>query len=273
MKRCGEEEGGEEEGRDLHAGSLAANRQGAADISGPGALARRRRGYHAAMEFPFEAVVFDLDGTLVATDQFWVPAARAATRRVFRERGIERPEPSAEEWMQLVGHPMRIGLRIVVPDLGAADLAALEAACVEEEERAMSSHGIQLLPGAEGMLADLKARGLQLGIASNCGGGYLKRVLAELGLGRWIDEARCLDSPGIHNKADMVEDLLLCFGTRRAIMVGDREGDMAAGRAHGLATLAYTGAFGDSAERMGADRATDDLAAVVGILASMTAPG
>ena len=25
------------------------------------------------------AVVFDLDGTLVATDQFWIPAARAAT--------------------------------------------------------------------------------------------------------------------------------------------------------------------------------------------------
>ena len=120
------------------------------------------------MGFPFEAVVFDLDGTLVATDQFWIPAARAATRRVFRERGITRPEPTGEEWMRLVGHPLKIGLRIVVPDLNEADWAALEAACLDEEERAMSSHGIKLLPGAEAMLQELKELGVGLGIASNC---------------------------------------------------------------------------------------------------------
>ena len=220
------------------------------------------------MSFPFEAVVFDLDGTLVATDQFWVPAARAATRRVFRERGIDRPEPSGEEWMRLVGHPLSIGLRIVVPDLGAEDLAALEAACVEEEQKAMASHGLKLLPGAEPMLIELKRRGLQLGIASNCGGGYLARVMEGLGLARWIDEARCLDSPGIRTKDDMVADLLMCFGTRAAVMVGDRVGDMHAGRVNRLRTVAYTGAFGDSAEAMGADWTTDDLGEVVALLSS-----
>lgn len=218
------------------------------------------------MGFPFEAVVFDLDGTLVATDQFWIPAARAATRRVFRERGITRPEPTGEEWMRLVGHPLKIGLRIVVPDLKDADWAALEAACLDEEERAMSSHGIKLLPGAEAMLQELKDLGVGLGIASNCSGGYLKRVLGELGLERWIDEARCLDSPGIHTKVDMVADILLCLGTHRAVMVGDRQGDMHAGRENGLLTLAYTGAFGDSADLMAADWTTDDLGEVVGLL-------
>lgn len=130
----------------------------------------------------------------------------------------------------------------------------------------MTSHGIKLLPGAEGMLRTLKERGVQLGIASNCGGGYLRRVLSELGLERWVDEARCLDSPGIRTKTDMVADILLCFGATRGVMVGDREGDMVAGRDNGLRTLAYTGAFGDSAERMGADWSTDELSEVVGIL-------
>ena len=82
----------------------------------------------------FAAVIFDLDGTLVATDQFWIPAARAATRRVFAERGITLEQPSGNEWMRLVGYPMRVGLRIVLPDLDDDSMDALHIACIEEEE-------------------------------------------------------------------------------------------------------------------------------------------
>ncbi len=217
--------------------------------------------------FPFDAVIFDLDGTLVATDQFWIPAARAATRRVFRERGIRRPEPTGDEWMTLVGHPMAIGLRIVLPDLGDEDLDVLMAACIEEEERALKAHGASLLPGAEHALNALQALGIPLGIASNCGRHYLQHMMVGLGLDRWIQEARCLDSPGIRNKAEMVADLMETFGAERAAMIGDRRGDMAAGEASGLFCVAYTGAFGDSAAEMAANLATDDLGALPELLA------
>lgn len=225
--------------------------------------------YHAPMSqpFPFDAVIFDLDGTLVATDQFWIPAARAATRRVFRERGIRRPEPTGDEWMTLVGHPMAIGLRIVLPDLGDEDLDVLMAACIEEEERALKAHGASLLPGAEHALNALQALGIPLGIASNCGRHYLQHMMVGLGLDRWIQEARCLDSPGIRNKAEMVADLMETFGAERAAMIGDRRGDMAAGEASGLFCVAYTGAFGDSAAEMAANLATDDLGALPELLA------
>jgi phosphoglycolate phosphatase-like HAD superfamily hydrolase len=218
--------------------------------------------------FPFDAVIFDLDGTLVATDQFWIPAARAATRRVFRERGITRPEPTGDEWMTLVGHPMAIGLRMVVPDLSRADLDALQVACEEEEERVLKAHGAQLLTGAREALETLVALEVPLGIASNCGRHYLEHMMSGLGLERWIQAARCLDTPGIRNKAEMVADLLRAFGAETGVMVGDRAGDMFAGRQSGLLCVGYTGAFGDAEDALGADLVIDDLAGLPDVLAA-----
>ena len=217
------------------------------------------------------AVVFDLDGTLVATDQFWIPAARAATRRVFAERGIDRPQPTGHEWMRLVGFPMDEGLRLVLPDLDDASMVALREACIEEEEAQLRAGRAALLPGAAAMLDELKARGLQLGIASNCGRGYLEHMMGALGLDRWVSEGRCLDSPGIRDKTEMVADILLHFGLEPggpAVMVGDRRGDIVAGERNGLVTVGYTGAFGDPADHLGADHVIEHLAELPGLLAT-----
>ena len=215
-----------------------------------------------------EAVIFDLDGTLVATDQFWIPAARAATRRVFAERGITLEQPSGNEWMRLVGYPMRVGLKIVLPDLDDESMDALHDACIEEEEKELRKGRAALLPGCREMLQDLTDRGVQLGIASNCGKDYLTHMMEALGLSQWIQEARCLDSPGICNKSEMVADLLLHFGTKHAVMIGDRAGDMVAGRASGLPCIAYMGAFGDPIDAMDADAEIVHLEDLVGVLSS-----
>ena len=70
----------------------------------------------SAPEFPFEAVLFDLDGTLLATDRFWVPAARVGAKRAFSELGLERAIPTAEEWMGLVGLPLAEGFDALFAD-------------------------------------------------------------------------------------------------------------------------------------------------------------
>ena len=71
----------------------------------------------SAVDFPFEAVLFDLDGTLVATDRFWVPAARVGAKRAFAELGLDRELPTAEEWMGLVGLPLAEGFDVLFSDL------------------------------------------------------------------------------------------------------------------------------------------------------------
>ena len=57
-------------------------------------------------DFPFDAVLFDLDGTLLATDRFWIPAARVGARRAFEELGLDRDKCNVNGGAIALGHPL-----------------------------------------------------------------------------------------------------------------------------------------------------------------------
>ncbi len=216
-----------------------------------------------AMPLLFDAVLFDLDGTLVATDRFWVDAARAGARRAFEELGIAREMPSAQEWMSMVGLPLAQGFERVFADLAPDARALVMRLCEEEEHQALRSGHAALLPGVAATLDDLTRRGVRLGIASNCGQGYLDAMLGDLGLARWVQEARCLDSKGVRNKADMLADLLATFGTRSAVMVGDRLGDRDAAWENGLPHVHLARGFAQPGEEVEAEAVIETMADLV----------
>lgn len=202
---------------------------------------------------PFEAVLFDLDGTLVATDRFWPDAARAGALKAFAAEGLQRELPSTEQWMSLVGLPLDQGFDALFADLDPAVRARVLQACVEEEHRLLAEGRAGLLPGVAETLAALADRGLAIGVASNCSQGYLDAMWQGTELRRWVRAARCLHSPGIRDKADMVEELLIEFGTRRALMVGDREGDRWSAWANGLPHVHLTRGYAQPGERVAAE--------------------
>jgi len=214
----------------------------------------------------FDAVLFDLDGTLVATDRFWVAAAGAGAERAFEELGLDRAPPSPAEWMQLVGLPLRQGLRELFGDLPAEAVARIEARCLEEEARALAAGGAAFLPHVERTLTELAERGVRLGIASNCGRDYLEHLCEALRLPRWFGELRCLDSPGIETKADMLADLLATFDTRSAVFVGDRRTDLEAARANAIPHVHLEGGFAPAREAVPADATVAHLGELVGTL-------
>jgi len=184
--------------------------------------------------FPFDVVLFDLDGTLVATERFWPDAARAGALVAFRELGLDRAPPTSEEWMSMVGLPLDEGFDAVFADLSPGQRAVVQRHCEEAEHALLGDGRAAFLPGVLETLEELRARGVRTGVASNCGRGYLDAMWNGLGLARLVDEGRCLDSAGIGNKADMIADLLELFDTRSAVMVGDRRADRDAAWANGL---------------------------------------
>ena len=218
------------------------------------------------MTISFDAVLFDLDGTLVATDRFWPEAARAGALRAFAELGLDREPPSRETWMRMVGYPLDVGFAEAFGDLDEAARERIQALCVEEEENALRSGGAALLPGVAGALETLSEAGIRLGIASNCGRSYLDAMMSGLGLSRWVAEARCLDSPGVRDKADMVEDLLHTFETRSAVMVGDRVGDRNAAWANGLPHVHLTRGFAPRGEEFECEATLEGLDELVPLL-------
>lgn len=213
--------------------------------------------------FLFDAVVFDLDGTLVATDRFWVDAARAGARRGFLELGIEHSMPTATQWMSLVGHPIGPGFQRLFPELPEAGRKRIQKLCEEEEHKALKSGQAALLPGVEATLTTLRERGVHLGVASNCGQDYLDAMMRGLGLSRWIEEARCLDSPGTTSKALMVADLVDTFGTRSAVVVGDRQSDRDAAWENGLPHVHYARGFAEAGEEVPCEASIEEMSELV----------
>jgi phosphoglycolate phosphatase-like HAD superfamily hydrolase len=198
----------------------------------------------------FDAVVFDLDGTLVATERFWAQAARTGTRRAYAELGLAGEPPEASAWMSLVGEPLELGIARLFPHLDAQQRARVQAACVEEEHRRLSTGTEGLMNGAAQLLGELAEAGLAIGVASNCSQAYLDHWLAQAPLDRTVTAARCAESPGVRNKADMLESLLGEFGTRSAVMVGDRSTDRDAARANAIPFVHCAFGYG-TADRVG----------------------
>ena len=218
------------------------------------------------MEVLFDAVVFDLDGTLIATDRFWVQAARTGARRAFAELGLEREPPGASEWMDLVGKPLETGFEELFPDLSESDRNVIRKECVAEEHRLLEAGGSVLMPGTFEVLDALRAQGLRIAIASNCSQSYLDHMLA-LGIGERVEAAYCLDSPGIRSKKQMIGAALERFETRSAFMVGDRAGDRDAAWANGLPHVHCAFGFASREESIEAEGVIEDLPELLVLLA------
>lgn len=216
-----------------------------------------------AHPFPFEAVLFDLDGTLVATDRFWPDAARAGAIQAFSELGLSRELPSQAEWMDLVGKPLEEGFDLLFEDLEPAARSQVLARCVEVEHALLAEGRAGYLPGVVASLEALRAEGVRTGIASNCSQDYLTAMMDGLGLTEWIEEGRCLESRGITDKADMIEDLLLTFGTRRAVFVGDRSGDRDAAWANGLPHVHLARGYAAAGEEVEAEGLIEGMDALL----------
>lgn len=166
----------------------------------------------------------------------------------------------------MVGMPLDEGFERVFADLDSHQRQVLLEACVEEEHRLLDEGAAGLLPGTLDTLSALAARGVPMGIASNCSTAYLDAMLRGLGLEQWISEARCLESPGVRNKADMIQDLLLVFGTRSAVMVGDRAGDRDAAWANGLPHVHLSRGYAGRGEDVSAEATIAGLDELPGVL-------
>lgn len=208
-----------------------------------------------------EAVLFDLDGTLVDT----APDFIAVLNRQLLAHGRE-PLP-AGRIRSVVSQGSRAVVALGFGDLHAIDSPELEA--LRQEFLASYLRHLAdesaLFPGMAELLEGLEARGTPWGIVTNKPSLYTTPLLAALGLSERCQVAICPDM--VNHSKPHPEPMLkaadaLRVPPRDCVYVGDHRRDIEAGRNAGMLTVAAAWGYileGETALDWAADRTVDTV--------------
>lgn len=121
-----------------------------------------------------QAVLLDMDGTLVDTEGFWWEVEVA----VFAELGHQL----LEEWREVVvGGPMTRSASFLIKATGAKIALAELSALLNTRFAEMIVRGVPLMPGARRLLAELAAHSVPTALVSASHRQIIDRVLHTLG--------------------------------------------------------------------------------------------
>jgi HAD superfamily hydrolase (TIGR01509 family) len=218
----------------------------------------RRR--HAA---PIEAVLFDVDGTLVDSIPYLVECFQAAARETL-ECEIE-----AHEILPMVGLPL-VDMFMQVRELPNIDLAER---CIAAYRRIYLPSVIArspLFPDSEQVVATLKSRGVRLGIVSGKTREGILRVLEPSGIAASFESIVGADHPGRPKPAAdgaLAAVAILGVAPDRTLVVGDSLLDVEMGSAAGMQTCGVTTGTTPRQELASrADFVVDRLVEILGIV-------
>ncbi len=178
--------------------------------------------------YAVDAVLFDLDGTLVDSHQTIAEAMVAALRTFGHEIEVSTLIP-------LIGPPMDALAR----NLGASSEEAVQ---INDEYLRLYHHGyIQQTPehdGASALLERLSAAGIALGVVTNKVEEGARMVVDIEGWGAYFGVVVGRDTPNAAAKPSPLAALhalsILDVSPERAAFIGDTEFDAACGRAAGI---------------------------------------
>ena len=186
----------------------------------------------------YQAVLFDLDGTLLDTSE----GILSSVKYTIDVMGFE---PIDEDYFEtFIGPPIQHTLqKIYHLDDATRDKAA---AVFREHYSTVDLCKAKLYDGVLETLSELKKNGIKIAVATYKREDYTKKLLDEFGISQYCDWIQGSDFAGKLTKADIIELCLqnLNVEKRKVLMVGDTEHDLVGAQNAGVDFLAVTFGFG-----------------------------
>ena len=206
-------------------------------------------------------MIFDLDGTLTDSADGVVASFRHALSAVGAQ------VPAGDLAALVVGPPMHETL--VSLGLGEYANDAMVAYRADYTSRGWAMN--TLFDGVAGLLADLRAAGVRLAVATSKAEPTARRILEHFGIADEFEVIAGASTDGRRAaKADVLAHALsqLQPVPQRVVMVGDRAHDVEGAAEHGIATVVVGWGYGgsDATDAAAAHVATvDELREVLGV--------
>ncbi|WP_304610691.1 HAD-IA family hydrolase [Mycobacterium sp. Marseille-P9652] len=181
-------------------------------------------------------MIFDLDGTLTDSAEGIVASFLHALSH------IGAPVPDGDLVARIVGPPMDDTFRSMLGEDAEDAIAAFRA---EYGSRGWAMN--TLFDGIEPLLADLRANGVRLAVATSKLEPTARRVLAHFGLDGYFEVVAGAAPDGSRKtKVDVLAHALdqLKPLPERVLMVGDRSHDVDGAAAHGIDTVVVGWGYG-----------------------------
>ena len=185
-----------------------------------------------------QLVIFDLDGTLTDSAEGIVASFLHALDHV----GVAVPD--GDLVAQIVGPPMDDTFRSMLGEDAGPAIAAFRA---EYGDRGWAMN--TLFDGIEPLLADLRAAGVRLAVATSKLEPTARRILAHFGLDRYFEVIAGASPDGSRKtKVEVLSHALeqLQPLPERVLMVGDRSHDVHGAAAHGIDTVVVGWGYGQA---------------------------
>ncbi|TYO88282.1 HAD-IA family hydrolase [Oceanicella actignis] len=199
------------------------------------------------MTAPLRLAVFDVDGTLMDSQEFIIEAMR----RGFAAAGLAAPEDS--RILSIVGLSLVEAVSALAPDLPPAEaerVAALyKRSFIDLRADKGGEASAPLYPGAREALERLAARDeVFLGVATGKARRGLDHALRAHGLGHFFHTTHTADEHPSKPHPDMLLGAMRRTGVaaEAAVMIGDTTFDVAMARAAGMAAIGVAWGYHDA---------------------------
>lgn len=183
-----------------------------------------------------ELVVFDWDGTLIDSTGRIADCLQHAAERT----GL--PLRSRREYLGIIGLGLPEALRALYPESDESTRAQLRRHYADQYIALGDSEPCQPYDGAVELLEDLRARGLQLAVATGKNRPGLERALAQTGLRDHFHLSRTADETASKPDPRMLNEILAELGVEpaRTLMVGDTGFDLEMAARAGVPSVGLT---------------------------------
>ena len=188
----------------------------------------------------FDAIIFDLDGTLWDTTETCV----RVWNQVADEMGVDHPHVTAEIMRGLTGKPHDQCIADFYNGLSQIQLDQLNRKTAVGDNEAIAREGGHIYAGVGDGLVRLKKR-WPLMIVSNCQAGYIETFFDLTGFGPLFTDHECWGRTG-RSKSDNLATIMERNGLRAPLVVGDTEGDGRAARDNGVPFAHVSYGFGQA---------------------------